>query len=160
MLTDPKLVLAFLVMAMAMALAACASPTPTPAPTPTPVPVQQLYQGIADAAENRPAQLETWLDKETTFFFQGKVTHTEIGKIQFHLDRASGNWLDKVSGERDTYVSCETINETDPNTIRIGETVAVRGQLKDAFKQDAWFGGVGGLRNNQVVEFDRCVIVR
>lgn len=85
--------------------------------------------------------------------FKGSVTDTEIGKIQFHLDPRQELGYDK-------YINCDMRNELDADRVSVEQEVVVKGNLKDAFNQGGWFGSLKGLKNEKVIEFKDCVILK
>ena len=141
--------------AIAIAMTACTlvrqSPTATPKPTPTPLTVERCYAVITDIATSQPAQLERRLKNEAYMRCRGPITHTEIGAIQFHVE--------KIRDGFDKYINCGMRHEADAEKVRIGQTIAVRGRLKDAFNEEKRLGSLMGTRNENVIELKDCVIL-
>ena len=128
------------------------TPTPIPTPTPTPVTVQEFYNQIEGYATRQPAILDRLLDEKSVERIIGTVTNTENGVIQFHLNRPSGNF--------DKYIECKMSDPQDAEKVSIGDTIVVRGQLKDAFNEKKRFGSLMGARNNNIIELEGCTIQR
>ncbi|MYC31594.1 MAG: hypothetical protein F4X64_00260 [Chloroflexi bacterium] len=145
---------AVVVIGIAIAMTACTlvrqAPTATPTPTPTPIAVRDCYMLIENVATRRPAQLERALKNEAYLRCIGPITNTEIGTIQFHVAKTSGF---------DKYINCEMRRETVAEEVSIGQTIAVRGRLKDAFNEDKRLGSLMGTRNENVIELKDCVIL-
>ena len=139
----------------AIALSACAlvtqPSTPTPVPTPTPWTVQECYDRIEVAATARPALFQRALKDEEYFRCRGQVTNTAIGEIEFHLNRGGVAYVARIK--------CEMLRERDAENVAIGQTIAVHGRIKDAFKEDALLGTIVGLRDSNIIELKDCVII-
>ena len=127
------------------------SPTAIPTPTPTPITEREMYSLIERTATRKPSEFDGWLKEEALVRFRGQVTNTEIGKVQFHLH--------KQSGEFDKYIDCEMRNSADSDRVSIGDMITVRGRLKDAFNEDKRLGSLGGIRNKYVIELKECLIL-
>ena len=150
-----KVPIAMVILAMAIAISACTlarqTPTAIPTPTPTPMAVQDCYTRIEDIATRQPARLERALRNEAYLRCRGPITHTEIGTIQFHVA--------KTWGDFDEYINCEMRREAVAEEVRIGQTIAVRGRLEDAFNEDKRLGSLMGTRNENVIELKDCIIL-
>lgn len=139
------------ILGSAMALSACALVTQPSTPTPTPLTVQECYDDVEVAATVKPARFQRDLKDERYFRCRGKVSNTEIGAIEFRLNRGGGAYVARIK--------CEMLQEQDAENVSIGQTISVRGRIKDAFREDSLLGTLGGLRDSNIIELKDCVII-
>lgn len=128
------------------------TPTPIPPPTPTPMTEQEFYFTIEAVATKQPAKFDGWLENNAKGRFKGRITNTEKGEIQFHLEKSDDPF-------RDTYIKCKMRNSQDAVNAIVGDTITVQGGLKTAFNKGKWHRGFLGIENENVIELEDCVIL-
>lgn len=118
----------------------------TSPPLPTPVPVDALYDALRSEKEGNPTRLKSRVDSEENRSFAGPITNIEGGKVQFHIR--------KVAAEKDEYVECEFMSESDVLPLNKGDNVSVNGDLHKAFPTGAL--GDFGFKDSKAVKFKNC----
>lgn len=145
------------VMLVIVAVPACQlgerTPTPIPPPTPTPVTEREIYSTIEAVATKQPAKFDGWLENKAKVSFRGNVTNTENGEIQFHLERSQDLF------GRYKYIKCKMHDSQDAVNAIVGDTIIVQGRLKTAFNEGKLLGSLLGIRNENVIEIEECVVL-
>ncbi len=123
-----------------------------PGAPPQPVSARDLYANLANLGTTQPAMLQRLVKEKPEVVVFGQVTHTEIGKVQFHLTEPSALG-------HDTYVNCDMSDDTAADSVIVGQPITLHGRLKDAFNVGGPFGTIMFLENENIIELKDCVIV-